>query len=297
MSTEARNPNTGEIDRASTLDILRLINAEDATVPGVVRDVLPAIAAAVDAVVAQLRRGGRLFYAGAGTSGRLAMLDAVECVPTFGTPPELVQALVAGGPAAMVAGIEGAEDEADTARREVAARGVDERDILIGVAASGRTPYVIGALEEARSRGAITAAISCNAPAPILERADYPIPLVTGPEVVAGSTRLKAGTAQKLTLNMISTASMIRLGKVYGNRMVDLRVTNVKLHERAAGMVAELLGVGADEAERLLVAGGLEVRTAVLMGMFGLTAESANHALDQAGGVLRAAIEVVRANG
>ncbi len=297
MSTEARNPRTAEIDRAGTLDILRLINDEDATVPGVVREVLPAIAAAVDAVVAQLRRGGRLFYAGAGTSGRLAMLDAVECVPTFGTPPELVQALVAGGAAAMIAGVEGAEDEADTARREVEARGVNERDILIGVAASGRTPYVIGALEAARSRGAVTAAISCNAPAPILERADFPIPLVTGPEVIAGSTRLKAGTAQKLVLNMISTASMIGLGKVYGNRMVDLRVTNVKLHERAAGMVAELLGIGVEEADRLLVAGGLEVRTAVLMGMFGLTAEDANGALDRAGGVLRAAIELVRTSG
>jgi len=297
VSTEARNPRTAEIDRAGTLDILRLINDEDATVPGVVREVLPAIAAAVDAVVAQLRRGGRLFYAGAGTSGRLAMLDAVECVPTFGTPPELVQALVAGGAAAMIAGVEGAEDEADTARREVEARGVNERDILIGVAASGRTPYVIGALEAARSRGAVTAAISCNAPAPILERADFPIPLVTGPEVIAGSTRLKAGTAQKLVLNMISTASMIGLGKVYGNRMVDLRVTNVKLHERAAGMVAELLGIGVEEADRLLVAGGLEVRTAVLMGMFGLTAEDANGALDRAGGVLRAAIELVRTSG
>jgi N-acetylmuramic acid 6-phosphate etherase len=288
--TEALDPRAAELDTLSTLEILRLMNEADATVPAVVRAILPELAAAVDSIAERLRLGGRLVYAGAGTSGRLAMLDAVECVPTFGVPPTLVTALVAGGRAALTRSVEGAEDDEEAAVRDVRASGLGMRDTLVGLAASGSTPYVVAALGEARARGALTVAVSDNDPAPILELADHPIAVTTGPEVVAGSTRLKAGTAQKLVLNMISTAVMIRLGKVYGNRMIDVAVTNRKLHARAVTIVADLVGCDETRASELLEAAGRQVPVAALMGLAGLDAGAARATLARVGGVFRDAL-------
>lgn len=288
--TEAVDPSSAELDRLPTLEVLRLMNAADAGVAGVVRAALPDIARAVDAVVERLRRGGRLVYAGAGTSGRLAVLDAAECVPTFGVPPTLVSALLAGGPSAIGSSVEGAEDDEEAARRDVAAAGLGPDDVLVGLAASGRTPYVLAVVAAARARGAHTIGISNSRPAPLLEAADQAIALPTGPEVLAGSTRLKAGTAQKMVLNMLSTASMIRLGKVHGNRMIDVIVTNRKLRARAIGIVADLTGCDSARAAALLEAAGDEVKTAVLMGLGGYDAPSARARLATAGGVLREAL-------
>jgi len=275
----------------SALEIVTLMNDEDASVPAAIRPALPTIAAAVEAIARRLRDGGRLYYAGAGTSGRLAVLDAVECVPTFSVSPDLVTPLMAGGAAALTRSVEGAEDDVDLARRDVMAAGVGANDALVGVAASGTTPYVVAALEAARERGAVTAAISNNEPAPILELADYPIAAVTGPEVLSGSTRLKAGTAQKLILNMISTAAMVRLGKVHGNRMIDVAVTNRKLRERAEGIVADLVGCTTPDAAKLLDAADQEVKTAVLMGLADVDAATARARLEAADGYLRQALE------
>jgi len=285
-STESLNPRSAELDMMSALDIVTLMNDEDATVPAAIRPALPAIAAAVDDITGRLREGGRLVYAGAGTSGRLAVLDAVECVPTFSVPPTLVTALMAGGHAALTASIEGAEDDATAARADVATADVGPTDALVGIAASGTTTYVLAAIEEARRRGAVTVAISNNAPAPILEAADHAIAAVTGPEVLAGSTRLKAGTAQKLILNMLSTATMVRLGKVYGNRMVDVAVTNKKLRARAEGIVADLVGCTPDAASELLDAADENVKVAVLMGLAEVDAPTARARLDAAAGIL-----------
>ena len=285
-STESLNPRSAELDMMSALDIVTLMNDEDATVPAAIRPALPAIAAAVDDITGRLREGGRLVYAGAGTSGRLAVLDAVECVPTFSVPPTLVTALMAGGHAALTASIEGAEDDATAARADVATADVGPTDALVGIAASGTTTYVLAAIEEARRRGAVTVAISNNAPAPILEAADHAVAAVTGPEVLAGSTRLKAGTAQKLILNMLSTATMVRLGKVYGNRMVDVAVTNKKLRARAEGIVADLVGCTPDAASELLDAADENVKVAVLMGLAEVDAPTARARLDAAAGIL-----------
>jgi N-acetylmuramic acid 6-phosphate etherase len=284
--TEARNPKTRHIDQLPTLDILKIINAEDASVAQAVHRVLPEIAAAVDIIVAQLRAEGRLIYAGAGTSGRLGMLDAVECVPTFSTPPELVQALIAGGLPALTHSIEGAEDQDEVGRKDVLALRVTSRDVVVGIAASGTTPYVLGALDAAREAGARTIAISCNAPAPILDQAEIKIALLVGPEVISGSTRLKAGTAQKMVLNMLSTASMIKLGKVYGNLMVDVKVTNQKLAQRARKIVAEVVGVGLDEAEQLLSQTQNEVKTAIVVGALRVSPDEARRRLAEHQGVL-----------
>jgi N-acetylmuramic acid 6-phosphate etherase len=242
VSTEGINPRSTQLDTMSSLQIVSVMNAEDASVPDAIKPVLPAIAAAVDAIADRLRNGGRLIYAGAGTSGRLAVLDATECVPTFSVSPTLVTALMAGGAAALTGSIEDAEDDPDAARRDVAAETLGPADVLVGIAASGTTPYVQAALKEARDRGALTIALSNNEPAPILDLAEHAIAVDTGPEVLAGSTRLKAGTAQKLVLNMLSTATMVRLGKVYGNRMIDVAVTNRKLRQRAEVIVADLVG-------------------------------------------------------
>jgi N-acetylmuramic acid 6-phosphate etherase len=289
-TTESPNPRSERLDTMGSLEIVGLMNDEDATVPKAIRPALGAIAAAVDAITERLRRGGRLVYVGAGTSGRLAMLDALECVPTFGVPPSLVTALVAGGEAALTASFEGAEDDADLARRDVDGMAVAEADVVVGIAASGATPYVLAALEAARDRGALTVAVSNNEPAPILVAADHPIAVLTGPEVLAGSTRLKAGTAQKLVLNMISTATMVRLGKVHGNRMIDVAVGNRKLRRRAEGIVAELVGCDAGTAGRLLEAADLEVKTAVLMGLEDVDAPTARARLAAADGRLRHAL-------
>ena len=263
LSTEGFHPEAAGLHERPSLEIARLINAEDAKVAAAVESALPKIASAIDLVAERLASGGRLFYVGAGTSGRLSVLDASECPPTFGVEPEMVQGIIAGGEAALVRSVEGAEDDAEAAARELQARGCNEKDVVIGISASGRTPYVIGALRWARERGVATAAIACNRPAEHDAYADVRINVVVGPEVVAGSTRMKAGTAQKMVLNMISTGAMIRLGRVRDGRMVHVRATNVKLRERATRMVMDTAGVDRKRAEAALERAGHNVRAAL----------------------------------
>lgn len=287
MLTEKSNPRSTQIDQLDTLDMLRVINEEDAGVAGAVRRALPAIAEAVDMIAARLREGGRLFYFGAGTSGRLGVLDAVECVPTFSASPEMVQGVIAGGTRALTQSVEGAEDDYDAGHAAVTERGITARDVVVGIAASGRTPFVIGALVAADAAGAATVAVTCNDPAPLLDHAQIGIAVVVGPEVIAGSTRLKAGTAQKMVLNMLSTGSMIRLGKVYGNLMVDVMVTNQKLAERARGLVMRIAGVDAARADALLAQTGQQVKPAIVMALCAVTVDEARGLLDDAHGMLR----------
>ena len=288
--TEERNPLTKDIDTLPTFDMLSLINAEDQKVALAVRDELLKIAAAVDSITARMQRGGRLIYIGAGTSGRLGVLDASECPPTFGIPPELVVGLIAGGPAALTDAVEGAEDDREGGAREIRELNVNENDSVIGVAASGRTPYAIGGLQEAKKRGALTISITCNHPSPLGELAEIRITLVVGPEVVSGSTRLKAGTAQKMVLNMISTAVMIRLGKTYSNLMVDVQPTNVKLRQRARRIVAEATGLDLQRAGDILSACNGEVKTAIVAILAGVSPEIARLRLNGTGGYVRKAI-------
>jgi len=286
MQTETRNPKSRHIDQLPTLDALRLMNEEDATVTLAVRDALPAIARAVDVIVERLRGGGRLIYVGAGTSGRLAVVDASECVPTFNTDPSLVQALIAGGSVALVTSVEDAEDSREAGSGDLLALNISSADVVVGIAASGRTPYVLAAIETAQAAGAATVGVACNAPSPLLEAADIAIGVITGPEVVTGSTRLKAGTAQKMVLNMLSTASMIQLGKVYGNRMVDVRVSNEKLLDRARRIVAEVAGISMDRAAELLDAADHQAKTAIAMARLEVDAATARAALARVGGKL-----------
>jgi N-acetylmuramic acid 6-phosphate etherase len=288
--TEERNPRTRDIDTLPTLDMLTLINNEDQKVALAVRDELPKIAIAVDAITARMQRGGRLIYIGAGTSGRLGVLDASECPPTFGTPPELVVGLMAGGPTALTEAVEGAEDDRDGATWQIAELDVNENDCVIGIAASGNTPYAIGGLWEAKKRGALTISIACNRPSPLGELAEISIAPVVGPEVVSGSTRLKAGTAQKMVLNMISTAVMIRLGKTYSNLMVDVQPTNVKLRQRARRIVAEATGLDLQRATEILSACNGEVKTAIVAILAGISPELARIRLHESGGYVRKAI-------
>lgn len=288
--TEERNPLTRDIDTRPTLNMLTLINAEDQKVALTVRDELPNIAAAVDAITARMQRGGRLIYIGAGTSGRLGVLDASECSPTFGTPPELVVGLIAGGPAALTEAIEGAEDDPERGAAELAALDINENDCVIAIAASGRTPYAIGGLKEAKKRGALAISIACNRPSPLEELAEIGIAAVVGPEVISGSTRLKAGTAQKMVLNMISTAVMIRLGKTYSNLMVDVQPTNVKLRQRARRIVAEATGLDLHRATEILSACNGEVKTAIVAVLAGVSPELARIKLHETGGHVRTAI-------
>jgi N-acetylmuramic acid 6-phosphate etherase len=291
MQTEQQNPNTLMIDSLSTLDMLRVINAEDMKVAQAVQAVLPAVAQAIDAIVERFKRGGRLIYVGAGTSGRLGVLDAVECVPTFGVPPTMVQGILAGGMPAMIRSVEGAEDNPELAREDLRSLPLTADDAVVGIAASGTTPYVIGALEYARAVGAVTIGIACNAPAPVLDAAEIAIGVVVGPEVITGSTRLKSGTAQKLVLNMISTGAMIKLGKVYGNLMVDVQATNIKLVQRAKRIVMAITGLTDDRAAAdLLDAADREVKTAIVMHKRGVDAAEARRLLAAAGGMLRAVI-------
>ncbi len=288
--TEERNPLTIDIDTLPALDMLALINAEDQKVALAVRDELPNIAVAVDAITVRLQRGGRLIYIGAGTSGRLGVLDASECPPTFGTHPELVVGLIAGGPAALMESVEGAEDDQELGATEIAELAVNENDSVIGIAASGRTPYAIGGLRDAKTRGALTISIACNRPSPLEELAEIGIAPLVGPEVLSGSTRLKAGTAQKMVLNMISTAVMIRLGKTYTNLMVDVQPTNVKLRQRAQRIVAEATGLDQRRATEILSACNGEVKTAIVAVLAQLTPELARTRLREAGGYVRKAI-------
>lgn len=287
LNTEADNPASRHIDQLTTNEIVELINAEDAKVAAAVQAALPQVAQAVDVVVHALSAGGRLFYVGAGTSGRLGILDAVECVPTFSASPELVQGIIAGGEKALTHAVEGAEDDPKQARLDLQARGVTVTDVVCGIAASGRTPYVTGALGYARELGAATIAISCNPGSPIGALAAVSISADLGPEIISGSTRMKAGSAQKMILNMLSTATMIRLGKVYGNLMVDLKVTNHKLAERAKRLVRQITAVDEAGAERLLAEADNQVKTAVVMQKEQVDADTARSLLTRAGDRLR----------
>lgn len=289
--TEQKNPNTLNIDQLDTAEIAARINAEDRAVAEVVAAAMPQIVTAIDAIYERMSAGGRLFYVGAGTSGRLGILDAVELVPTFSSPPELVQGILAGGVPAFTQSIEGVEDDGDAGAAELAARGLTAADAVVGIAASGRTPFVVGALNYARSVGARTIAIACNQPAAVLDAAEIAIPLITGAEVIAGSTRMKAGTAQKMTLNLISTAVMIKLGKVYGNLMVDVQVKNDKLRDRARRIISEIGGVDMDRAAVLLTQANNEVKTAIVMARRGVGADEARARLKAAGGILRRVID------
>ncbi|MBW5483484.1 N-acetylmuramic acid 6-phosphate etherase [Streptomyces bambusae] len=291
LTTEAFRPELADIDRLSTLDIARTMNAEDATVPAAVAARLPQIAAVIDAVAARMARGGRLVYAGAGTAGRLGVLDASECPPTFNTDPAQVVGLIAGGPTALVSAVEGAEDSAELAAADLAALRLTSEDAVIGVSASGRTPYAVGAVEYARARGVLTVGLSCNAGSPLAAAAEHGIEVVVGPELLAGSTRLKSGTAQKLVLNLISTITMIRLGKTYGNLMVDVRASNEKLRARSRRIVAQATGAPDEEIEAALTATGGEVKHAVLVLLGGVDAATAAHLLDTHQGHLRPALE------
>ena len=286
--TEHRNPRTAEIDLASPLEIVDLINAEDRLVAAVVATQRVEIARAIEWAEAAFRAGGRLFYAGAGTSGRLGVLDASEIPPTFGADPNLVQGLIAGGPAALTRSQEGAEDRPEGARADVDAAGIRKGDFLIGIAASGTTPYVRVALERARELGALTAILACSPPPrEMLAAADLAIVAVTGPEVVTGSTRMKAGTATKLILNTITTGAMIRLGKTYGNLMVDLQASNVKLKDRSERIVAEVGGVSLDQARAVLEQAGGSVKIAIVMQRLTLDRAAAVVRLEAAGGRIR----------
>ncbi|MDA5536479.1 N-acetylmuramic acid 6-phosphate etherase [Yersinia mollaretii] len=290
LISESRNPATMELDKLSTLAMLTCINDEDRKVPEAIRLVLPAIAQAVDLAAEALKQGGRLIYLGAGTSGRLGVLDASECPPTFGVPHGMVIGLIAGGPGALLKAVEGAEDDMALGMRDLQDLHLTATDMVVGLAASGRTPYVIGALRYARQLGCPTAAISCNPDSPIAQEAQVAISPVVGPEALTGSTRMKSGTAQKLVLNMLSTGAMVRLGKVYQNLMVDVKATNVKLVDRACRIVVEATGASRAEAENALSQTEFEVKPAILMILKGVSAEQARQDLQQHQGYLRAAL-------
>ncbi|MGX5214558.1 N-acetylmuramic acid 6-phosphate etherase [Streptomyces violaceus] len=291
LTTEAFRPELADIDRLPTLDIARLMNGEDATVAGAVAARLPQIAAAIDAVAERMARGGRLVYAGAGTAGRLGILDASECPPTFNTDPSRVVGLIAGGPEAVVTSVEGAEDSRELARADLEPVGLTSDDTVVGISASGRTPYAIGAVEYARTRGSLTVGLACNPGSPLGAAADHGIEIVVGPELLTGSTRLKAGTAQKLVLNMLSTITMIRLGKTYGNLMVDVRASNDKLRARSHRIVALATGAGDKEIEEALTATDGEVKNAILTILADVDGPTAARLLEESGGHLRAALE------
>jgi N-acetylmuramic acid 6-phosphate etherase len=290
LISEERNPNTMEIDLLPTAEVLRAINREDRSVPDAVRKVITEIARAVDRIVNAFGKGGRLIYMGAGTSGRLGVLDAAECPPTFGVPGDMVVGLIAGGADALARAAEGAEDNAEEGAAALKGIGLTQKDVVVGIAASGRTPYVVGGLTYAKALGATTVALSCNPDCTIAHIADIAILPVVGPEVLAGSTRLKSGTAQKLVLNMLTTASMIRLGKCYQNLMVDLNPANVKLIARAARIVMLATGCAAEQAQEALKRTDNDVKLAILMTVTGMPIEEAKLALRSAGGFLRKAI-------
>jgi N-acetylmuramic acid 6-phosphate etherase len=289
--TEQANPATAMLDRMSALDLARAMNAEDARVAPAVERELPRIASAIEAISARLRAGGRLIYLGAGTSGRLGVLDASECPSTFATPPELVIGCLAGGPDALAASADEVEDRPESGAADVVRLAVTARDALVGVSASGRTPYVLGGLGAARGRGALTIGLACNAGGPLETLCDVVIAPRVGPEVIAGSTRLKAGTAQKMVLNMLSTGVMVALGKTYGNLMVDMRPTNAKLRQRALRIVAQATGLDEPAAARLLLACGDETKTAILSALAGIEPAAARARLAAHDGAIRAALD------
>ncbi|OKJ99476.1 N-acetylmuramic acid 6-phosphate etherase [Streptomyces sp. CB03234] len=291
LTTEAFRPELADIDRLPTAEIARLMNAEDQSVPVAVAGQLPRIAAAIDATADRMARGGRLIYAGAGTAGRLGVLDASECPPTFNTAPTQVVGLIAGGPTAMLEAVEGAEDSKDLAAEDLTALSLTPDDTVVGISASGRTPYAIGAVEHARTHGALTIGLACNPGSALAAAAEHGIEVVVGPELLTGSTRLKAGTAQKLVLNMISTITMIRLGKTYGNLMVDVRASNDKLRARSRRIVTLATGASDAAVEAALTATDGEVKPAILTLLAGVDAETATQLLTKTNGHLRAALD------
>jgi N-acetylmuramic acid 6-phosphate etherase len=292
ISTERRNPNSYGLDQKSTIEILRVLNREDARVALAVRRTLPQIRKAVDAITKAWQSGGRLLYLGAGTSGRLGVLDAAECPPTFGTPPAMVQAIIAGGERALRHAVEGAEDSATNGAKDLRRAGVSRRDVVVGIAASGTTRYVLGALEFARRRGAQTVGVTSNPNSPLARVAQIAIAPDTGPEAIAGSTRLKAGTAQKMVLNLLSTAAMVRMGRVYDNWMVSVALTNQKLRRRGARILEEAAEVNASSAEHALRSAGHDLPTALVMLRTGATAAEARRKLAKTSGHVRRALAV-----
>ncbi|MFK0193373.1 N-acetylmuramic acid 6-phosphate etherase [Kitasatospora sp. NPDC090308] len=290
LVTEGRRDGGAGIDLLTTAELARVMNAEDRTVPAAVAEELDAIAAAVDAIVARMRRGGRLVYAGAGTAGRLGVLDASECPPTFGTAPGQVVGLIAGGPGAITAAVEDAEDDRAAAVADLDALGLTPADTVVGVSASGRTPYALAAVEHARARGALTVALAANRGSALGAAAEHRIEVVTGPELLAGSTRLKAGTAQKLVLNMVSTLTMVRLGKTYGDLMVDLRASNDKLRARSRRITALATGAEPAAVDAALAATGGRVKDAVLLLLADVDPARAAELLEHSGGRLREAL-------
>jgi N-acetylmuramic acid 6-phosphate etherase len=290
LLTEQANPASAAIDTLPTEQALRIINAEDRRVAAAVELEIPAIARAVDAIVAALEAGGRLFYLGAGTSGRLGVLDASEIPPTFSAPPDMVQGIMAGGEAALSRAAEISEDDAAMGVRDLSVRGFTAKDVLVGITASGRTPYVMGAVAEARRLGAVTVGICCTPDAELSRAVDFPIAPLVGPEIVAGSTRMKAGTAQKLVLNMLSTGTFVRMGYVYGNLMVNVQPKNEKLVDRARRIVERAAGVSVERAVELLAESGMSVRAAIVMGKAGVARGEAERRLAAAGGRVRQAL-------
>ena len=291
-TTEQRNEHTKDLDTMSALQIVTVMNEEDCTIPEAVAEALPQIAETAEMAAETIRSGGRIFYIGAGTSGRLGVLDASECSPTFGVQEGLVTGVIAGGPEALMHAAEGAEDDPDLAVRDLEAHHLSAGDLVIGIAASGRTPYVAGALKHARQTGCRTASVSCCKDAKISALADCAIEAVTGPEVLTGSTRLKAGTATKMILNMISTAAMVRLGKACENLMIDVVPSNRKLQDRAKRIITELTGVGGEEAEAMLAKAGGSCKTAVVMILADCPRNEAEQLLRQADGHVREALRL-----
>lgn len=291
LTTEARNPASERLDGLSSLELVQLINAEDARIADAVGQVGESIAKAIDVISHRLQHGGRLVYVGAGTSGRLGILDAAECPPTFNSDPAKVLGIIAGGPRAMLKAVEGAEDSRELAAEDLRAIELCSHDVLVGIATSGRTPYVLGAIDYARSQGAYTIGLSCNRDALLSSLADLSIVPVVGPEVLSGSTRMKAGTATKMVLNMLTTGAMVRMGKTYGNLMVDLQATNIKLAERAKRIVSALTDLTPEKAGEMLSKCEGQVKTAIVAHRLQLSPEAARERLTAAGGHLRQALE------
>jgi len=295
MGTEDYNELTSNFDLLSTLEMVRIMNQEDKKVPLAIEKVLPDIARAIDIIVDGFKKGGRLFYVGAGTSGRLGVLDAAECPPTFGVDPEMVQAIIAGGERAITSAVEYAEDDIESAKEEIKKRNVLENDVVVGITASGTTPFVVSALEEAHRRRARTILVTNNYNSPAKSFVDVAVEIDTGPEIIAGSTRLKAGTSQKLVLNMFSTISMAKLGKVYGNIMVDVRPTNQKLINRAVRIIKKITGATEELALEKLKACNMNVKEAIISILGNLSPEESKKLLNESNGYLRTAIERLKA--
>jgi len=290
LVTEARNPASADLDRLSTIDFVRLVNSEDAKLADAVADQAREIANAIDLIADRLASGGRLIYVGAGTSGRLGVLDASECPPTFGADPEQVVGLIAGGSKALQQAVEGAEDSTEQGAADLRDINLSERDVVVGIAASGHTPYVIGALNFARQAGAGTVGLSCNPGSPVSETGEVGIAVAAGPEVLSGSTRMKAGTATKMVLNMLTTGAMVTLGKTYGNLMVDLQATNRKLVQRTIRIVQQLTDLSEADARELLQSCGGELKTSIVCHRLGVSADGAREKLEAADGRLRTAL-------